>query len=303
MRQFLTALFVNAMLGAAPSLAFDAGLAGMELRTRGLTIPYREFALSILPADRIDLQFNQPVSSASAGVSGSGVNWQWQAPILPGHHAIDFVGETGRMRLNMLVLRPASDLKNGYMDHYRIGRYQQLPLRGLAVYRAPRGFVQVEESMRDLRVSPNLTLGELLCKQTSAWPKFLVLREETLVKLEQLLALVNEKGIATDKFHIMSGYRTPWYNRQIGNRTSYSRHLYGGALDIFIDRAPRDGVMDDINGDGRIDRGDARYLADLIEQWSRSASAQLHGGLSVYSANAAHGPFVHIDTRGSRSRW
>jgi len=27
------------------------------------------------------------------------------------------------------------------------------------------------------------------------------------------------------------------------------------------------------------------------------------GGLGVYGSNAAHGPFIHVDVRGSKARW
>ena len=99
----------------------------------------------------------------------------------------------------------------------------------------------------------------------------------------------------------MSGYRTPWYNADIGNTTVYSQHLFGSAADIFVD-ADGDGRMDDLNGDSAVDTADARWLADLVEAVV-AEQPSLAGGMSVYPANAAHGPFVHIDVRGVRARW
>ncbi|HEY5622313.1 MAG TPA: D-Ala-D-Ala carboxypeptidase family metallohydrolase, partial [Gammaproteobacteria bacterium] len=67
------------------------------------------------------------------------------------------------------------------------------------------------------------------------------------------------------------GYRTPFYNRAIGNVPN-SRHVFGGAADIFLDRAPRDGQMDDINFDGIEDFRDAQRLYqiahELFSPWS-----------------------------------
>ena len=101
----------------------------------------------------------------------------------------------------------------------------------------------------------------------------------------------------------MSGYRTPWYNQAIGN-VPYSRHAWGGAADIYIDEAPMDGRMDDLNGDGRVDRDDARWLADFVSGMSRRGEFGARiGGLGVYGSNSAHGPFIHVDVRGSRARW
>jgi hypothetical protein len=38
---------------------------------------------------------------------------------------------------------------------------------------------------------------------------------------------------------------------------------------------------------------------DLVEQ----AHPDLLGGAGTYPDNGAHGPFIHIDARGKRSRW
>ena len=41
--------------------------------------------------------------------------------------------------------------------------------------------------------------------------------------------------------------------------------MYGDAADVYID-VDGDGWMDDINGDGRVDTGDARFLAAAAER-------------------------------------
>jgi hypothetical protein len=106
-----------------------------------------------------------------------------------------------------------------------------------------------------------------------------------------------------DRFTVMSGYRTPYYNAKIGNETSHSRHLYGDAMDIFID-ANHDGSMDDVNGDRRVDTADARFILRIAERIDASPEwGWLKGGAGVYHANAAHGPYLHVDARGSIARW
>ena len=131
----------------------------------------------------------------------------------------------------------------------------------------------------------------------------MVLRERLLLKLEAILEEVNRRGIAADTFHVMSGYRTPFYNAAIGN-VPYSRHQYGDAADIFIDEHPRDGVMDDLDGDGKVDVGDADLLRGIVEEMSaESWWDRFVGGLGLYSTNAHHGPFIHVDARGYRARW
>lgn len=62
--------------------------------------------------------------------------------------------------------------------------------------------------------------------------------------------------------------------------------------------------MDDLNGDGRIDEADAGWLETLIEELSAEGREGLpEGGLAAYGATREHGPFVHIDVRGTRARW
>ena len=113
---------------------------------------------------------------------------------------------------------------------------------------------------------------------------------------------VNASGIATDSFTIMSGFRTPFYNAAIDN-VEYSRHVYGDAADVFIDR-DGNGSMDDLNGDGICNVEDAKVLRDLVEGMGTLAKfRRLVGGLASYRRTESHGPFVHIDARGHRARW
>jgi len=130
-----------------------------------------------------------------------------------------------------------------------------------------------------------------------------LIRSETLLKLEMLVDKLAELGWDRDAVKIMSGFRTPHYNHSIGNKTSLSRHLYGGAADIYVD-GDGDGVMDDINKDGKINKRDAFALAAMVEDLSVERDTEwTPGGIAVYSANAAHGPFIHIDSRGYNVQW
>lgn len=302
----LTCLLLAALPLQAETGEFDSGESRFTVLANGLEVPYRVFALFLLPGENLELRsgvrLDLEVDAGLARETTSG--WNWLAPEQMGHYPIVLSHGGHSMKLNIFVMRPAGEVRDGWLGDYRIGEYARKPLRGLSAYRPPRGFVEVTPELRKIKVSPHFTLGQFLCKQESGWPKYMVLRPELLLKLEQVLALVNEKGIRTDSFEIMSGFRTPWYNRAIGNRTTFSRHVYGGAADIFIDVPPRDGVMDDLNGDGRSNKRDADYLYDLLDGWkSKPRWARLIGGLASYRATAAHGPFVHVDARGYRARW
>ena len=79
-----------------------------------------------------------------------------------------------------------------------------------------------------------------------------------LLKLEMLRREMNMNSINVSNMVIMSGYRTPQYNKAIGN-VKFSRHVYGDAADIFVDN---DGNyrMDDLNKDGAVSIKDAGFL-------------------------------------------
>jgi len=73
--------------------------------------------------------------------------------------------------------------------------------------------------------------------------------------------------------------------------------MYGDAADVYPDD-DRDGKMDDLNHDGKVDEADAQIVFRAAEEVEKRFPV-LVGGVAVYRATSAHGPFVHIDCRGS----
>ena len=101
---------------------------------------------------------------------------------------------------------------------------------------------------------------------------------------------------------VMSGYRTPHYNRQLDD-TKYSLHQWGRASDIFLDKDDN-GRMDDFNKDNVISKADAVALAEVLEVLAKTPELRSFiGGIGIYDSTPAHGPFVHVDTRPTRARW
>ena len=207
------------------------------------------------------------------------------------------------LTLTLVTLVPYESVKRGFLEGYRIGEYLAKPLRGMASYARPKGFIRMTAANASMWVSDHYRLHDFQCKLDGK-SKFVILRTEALMKLELLQHELSSKyGLKFARFTIMSGYRTPYYNSIIGNETSYSRHLYGDAMDIFIDTRHR-GTMDDLNGDGRVDINDAKFLLRVAEVLDRSTMwGWLKGGAGVYHANAAHGPYLHVDARGYIARW
>ncbi|HEX9704104.1 MAG TPA: D-Ala-D-Ala carboxypeptidase family metallohydrolase [Gemmatimonadales bacterium] len=288
---------------ARPAEPPAAVAAGFAVRYRDVMSPDRVRALTVLPGETVTLEVvdrgpgSGYVARPAAGrlVPQGARRWVWTAPPAPGLYPIEVVAPDGRdsVTLQAFVVVPYDRLQGELLNGYRIGRYPRTP---------PAGFVEVTRENEDVLVSPHFRLKQFLCKQPAGARRYVVLNERLLLALEYVLERVNAAGYRATTFHVMSGYRTPAYNRSIGN-VRYSQHQWGAAADIFIDENG-DGRMDDLNGDGRSDMRDAEVLYRLIDGAAARPEARgLVGGLGKYRSTAAHGPFVHVDVRDRKARW
>jgi hypothetical protein len=223
----------------------------------------------------------------------------------PGVHSVS--DTAGTMSVALITMRDFGEKLGGRIGDYRIGfwpaeRGRRTPS---AAYANPEGFIEVTPENADTRISEHFRLSDFLTHdQDAVWPKYLVLRSALVDKLELVIAQLESRGIHVTHMQVMSGFRTPLYNARAGERggrSKISRHMYGDAADVFVDN-DGDGRMDDLNHDGRIDSRDARVILDAVEQVERQHE-DLVGGVGVYRATHAHGPFAHVDVRGNRARW
>lgn len=221
-----------------------------------------------------------------------------------------------RTGASLVLLTPFSAKRDGRIGSYFLGTWpneggekESSPTEryaaGRSAYALPPGFIKVTKSTASTRVSEHFRLGDFLTKdQPGVWPKYLVLDLRLVDKLELLIDALREARHPVKGLHVMSGFRTPDYNAKgvgPGDRSAISRHLYGDAADVYPDD-DGNGQIDDLDGDGRVDLADARIVAEAAEKVEREFP-DLAGGIGVYRATAAHGPVVHVDTRGSRARW
>ena len=223
----------------------------------------------------------------------------------PGVHPVS--DTAGTMSVALITMRDFGEKLGGRIGDYRIGfwpaeRGRRTPS---AAYANPEGFIEVTPENADTRISEHFRLSDFLTHdQEDVWPKYLVLRSALVDKLELVIAQLESRGIHVTHMQVMSGFRTPLYNARAGERggrSKISRHMFGDAADVFVDN-DGDGRMDDLNHDGRIDSRDARVILDAVEQVERQHE-DLVGGVGVYRATRAHGPFAHVDVRGNRARW
>jgi hypothetical protein len=203
-----------------------------------------------------------------------------------------------------IVLRPFGEKRGDMLQGYRLGRWPSERWIMGRRYGNPDGFIEVTPANVGLRLSDHFALGEFLTHdQRSVWPKYVVLQEPLIDKLELVLADLAVHGVKTDHVRILSGFRAPYYNDRIlgEGAARASRHQYGDAADVIID-ANGDGRMDDLNHDGRLDLGDTQVILHAVERVERQFPA-LVGGLGLYSGMGPSGPFAHIDVRGTNARW
>jgi hypothetical protein len=312
-RRVALALFMAVLVPLAGLAKFDSKRAPFELRLRTVVHSFEPASVFALPGERLHIGV---VSSSSVTPNfeldvPSGVvkrlapkEFEWEAPAEFGIHQIEISNPAyeNDFDLNVIVLEPLARVVNGSLNGYRIGNYPARPLKNNPIYERPKGFIAVTKQNADTHVTPHFKLKQFICKQQEGYPHYLVLNEELLLKLELILERLNELGYKADTLHVMSGYRTPYYNKAIGN-VEYSLHQYGRAADIFVDDDGND-VMDDLTKDGKVDLKDAVRLRDIIQQlFAEKRYAHLAGGVGLYNANAAHGPFVHIDARGYSAKW
>jgi hypothetical protein len=308
---FLAVLLTSQFVYAAPSTEFTAGLAAFRVEVDKRTLQNAIALRTVLPGQHLEITIKQNKADNFEILQGKqklkfskNGNLRWQAPKQVGHYPLQIIRRSDKasVTIQVFVIRPKNEVVNGKLRGYNIGSYPPA-LRGLTAYQAPKGFIEVTPEMRNIRVSPHFTLGQFLCKQSGGYPKYIVLQPRLLEKLELLLQTLNDKGIHSNELVVMSGYRTPFYNKAIGN-VANSSHIYGGAADVFVDVKPQDNYMDDINRDGKINLEDAKTLYHLADKLvSPSHHPELMGGVGLYDKNSAHGPFVHVDVRGTPARW
>lgn len=312
MRFSLTTLVVTASLLATSALAAQAAKPG---KFDVLNVSDYVDMVTVLPGERFPLRAvtdaGKPLPvkwSASGGqlVHASNAMALWKAPLAPGVHRVSGVatvkGKKLTRTLQLVVTVPATNVRNGALNGYRIGTYPRgyqtasamIANRGVRRDdQVPAGFIELTAKNLDTPISEHYKLRDFAGKD--AWvkgKKYLFIEPRLVEKLERATDLLQAGGFKCGKLELMSAYRSPWLNAAIGNTTKLSRHTYGDAGDVHAQ---------DFNRDGRVSMADAKILMDILQQLDETT--HLTGGLSLYNPNSAHGYFIHTDTRGVMARW
>lgn len=199
-------------------------------------------------------------------------------------------------RVQVWMTEYSPDLAARYPDPYQ----SPLPHK----YDTPINFIKVASPTAAARkLSSHFTVAQFLPVKPeryadNVWPQPLLIQMPLLEKLEAVLSVLADHGKPTPTLTILSGYRTPRHNRRVGG-ASYSRHMYGDAVDFIVD-ANGDGKMDDLNGDGRVSRADLAWLLRRLADKSVPVTA---GGTGAYESHGQAEAFLHMDARGRTAYW
>lgn len=218
----------------------------------------------------------------------------------PGTFTVMAAGEPFRF----FMMRPFAHKRGEMLGSYRLGLWPAERWMMAENYLNPDGFVEVHPSHVDIRLSEHFRLADFLTHdQEAVWPKYVVLEERLIDKLELVLRELRNRGVDNSRVVVLSGFRAPYYNdlRIDEGAARASRHQFGDAADLIID-ADGNGRMDDLNGDRRVDLRDLNPIGAAVAAVERQ-HPELIGGLGTYAAMGPSGPFAHIDVRGTSARW
>jgi hypothetical protein len=251
---------------------------------KGSGLSGKVFARFVLPEDWISLAAVPGAQMASASIQSA---------------------SPATTKETVFTMRSFGQKVRAWLNGYRLGYWPQEKgrLRSEA-YRNPDGFIEVTLDNEDTRVSEHFRLRDFVSHgQTEVWPKYVVLREPLLDKLELVIEDLNDHGVNAEGMRIRSGFRTPAHNQAVRGEGSArdSRHQFGDAADVYID-AVGNGKESDLNGDGKVNFADVKLILDAVER-VEARYPELVGGTGLYAYYGRSGPFVHIDVRGTRARW
>ncbi|OPZ98737.1 MAG: Peptidase M15 [Bacteroidetes bacterium ADurb.Bin408] len=115
--------------------------------------------------------------------------------------------------------------------------------------------------------------------------QYLCLDKRIIYRFLDLILLLRKNGY-TDDFSIKDGYRYPSFNNRTGGAT-YSQHIYGLAIDIYINDVDKDGYF--------IENKDKKIVYDYLDK----DIIKNTGGIGRYPGSTV----VHFDIRGHKARW
>jgi hypothetical protein len=105
---------------------FETGHASFSIRVNDVYIPYRVFAIYVLPGESVEIaavgtSLAPGAMTASVGdiSSNDGGGWVWQAPRAPGLATVVVRSAVDEIRLNAFVMYPAARIEDERIGEFR----------------------------------------------------------------------------------------------------------------------------------------------------------------------------------------
>ncbi len=301
-----TASFANLSAAIVPELELPSATPTADAFGRSGEVKVRfslpgepiEFPLAIGGnADSLRYQWVTVIDSVLVGEALPFTADKPVAPKIPGFYHITILRDSARTIVSeptLAVMVPFDRKLGNWLNGYRIGTYLSERIGRQARPEVPLGFVEVRKELLDLPLSKHLKVADFVTHddQDNVWPKYVALNPRLLDKLELILSDLGGAARPELAIDVHSGFRSPSHNREVRRAASDSRHQYGDAADVQIDA----------NGDGKITMTDEIRVMLAVDRVER-AHPDLVGGLGMYMSRRYRTPYLHIDTRGKRSRW
>ncbi len=244
------------------------------------------------------------------------------APEKPGAFYISVAAVAGEQnrRGEICVLVPhkatARRSNQGWLvrvDETPIGEYRQASASGNAKvkdnpdsYQPPVWWMRITDMNASFEVSPGVKADDLVAPSEDTGTKHTDIVPVCYSMWTAITTLRNglsARGIPGSALRVISGFRTPPYNRSIGSN-AFGRHVYGDAFDFYINLAGGENIKAaDLNRDGKLDRRDAYPIVAVIEDLQAEGKLPM-GGIGVYNTiGGDHEVSLHLDVRGHRATW
>jgi hypothetical protein len=276
----------------------------LRLIVDGNLLQEDRYSIVAMPGETLTLRLADGGEDASwvfeggspARASGSSV--VWTAPRSHGVLSMDVETADASCAFSVILPVDSRRWRTESLNSFPIGSYGDGNDRSAL----PSHFVELTAGNSGTRLSTHMSLGEFLGHIEGAYPQYMALDMRLIDKIETGLRMMSEEHLCPLDVAIISGFRTPVYNRRIGNETDRSLHLYGGAADIWVESFPPNGLMDDVDRNKRVDVFDGEFVVETFRTAEALGLCSV-GGISAYRWTSTHGPFVHVDVRGSQASW
>ncbi len=271
------------------------------ISVNGIPLQPHMMAFTAFPHETVTLSYRDSLnwSVPDLGFTGTGKEFSFNLPGSHGTYTVTASDSETVQDYIMVVPLNTAQFRTNTLNSFPIGFYGDGNTRDNL---PDRGFIELWPGTFDARISTHLTFSDFLGHTEGGWPQYMVLDLRLVHKLECVFEQVALLYPEARSIHCISGFRTPAYNAAIGNDTGFSLHLYGAAADFWIEGWPDNDLIDDLDRNKRIDVYDGEFIVEVTRALE-AAGEVATGGASAYRWIPTHGPFVHLDTRGSAAVW